>query len=225
MYRLAYAMLALPMLASCQAGTAGTDVRPVATVEMAPPPPLWRTRIAEADVPRLERLPDAWRQLYDGVRLPVRKLQGAVLDPDAGQPHPALPPGSYRCRTLHLKPGPAGRALVQPSPAGFCYISAANDATGEHKDEAPLGLAKQTGTDIVAGYVFPDGKRYVFLGARQAKPGANDIGYGNPGASDVVGMVERFGAFRWRLAVPGAQPGSVDVYELTPVPAEGQPKG
>jgi hypothetical protein len=222
MHRLAFAMLALPMLAGCQATTtAKMDLRPIAVVEMPPPPPLWRTRIAQADMPRLENLPASWRQLYENVRAPVRKLQGAVLDPDAGQPHPALPPGSYRCRTLHLKPGPAGRALVQPSPAGFCYIS----ATNEPKDDAPLGLAKQTGSDIVAGYVFPDGKRYVFLGARQAKPGANDIGYGNPGARDVVGMVERFGTFRWRLAVPGALPGSVDVYELTPVPADVQPKG
>ncbi|NLS28824.1 hypothetical protein S2M10_38360 [Sphingomonas sp. S2M10] len=224
MHRLASAMLALPLLAGCQTGGTGkvADLRPIAVVEMPPPPPLWRTRIAEADLFRLENLPNSWRQLYGGVRLPVRKLQGAVLDPDAGQPHPALPPGSYRCRTLHLKPGRAGRVLVQPSPSGFCYISAADAAD----DSAPLGLAKQTGTDIVAGYVFPDGgKRYVFLGARQARAGANDIGYGNPGARDVVGMVERFGTFRWRLAVPGAVPGSVDVYELTPVPAEVQPKG
>lgn len=221
MYRLACAMLVLPMLAGCHAGSAESGVRPTAIVEAAPPPPLWRTRIADADLPRLESLPDDWRQLYEGVRAPMRKLQGAVLDPDAGQPHPALPPGSYRCRTLHLKRGPAGRALVQPSPAGFCFISAAT----EEDNDAPLGLAKQTGTDIVAGYVFPDGRRYVFLGARQAKPGANDMGYGNPGARDVVGMVERFGAFRWRLAVPGPVPGSVDLYELTPVPPEGQPKG
>lgn len=221
MLRLACAMLALPLLAGCQPGSTAPDLRPIAVVEMPPPPPLWRTRIAQADLPRLESLPNSWRQLYEGVRPPVRKLQGAVLDPDAGQPHPALPPGSYRCRTLRLKRGAAGRALVQPSPPGFCYISAGN----ETDDQAPLGLAKQTGSDIVAGYMFPDGKRYVFLGARQMKAGANDIGYGNSGARDVVGMVERFGTFRWRLAVPGALPGSVDVYELTPVPAEVQPKG
>ncbi|WP_084582746.1 DUF4893 domain-containing protein [Sphingomonas azotifigens] len=221
MFRRVCTMLALSMLGACQTGGAGKGVQPMAIVEPAPPPPLWRTRIADSDLPRLENLPASWRQLYGTVRAPVRKLQGAVLDPDAGQPHPALPPGSYRCRTLHLKPGPAGRALVQPSPTGFCYISAAN----EQEEDAPLGLAKQTGTDIVAGYVFPDGKRYVFLGARQAKAGANDLGYGNGGARDVVGMVERFGPFRWRLAVPGAVPGSVDLYELTPVPVEGQPKG
>lgn len=221
MYRRACAMLVLSLLASCHAGGAGSDVRPSAIVEAAPPPPLWRTRIADADVLRLEGLPAQWRQLYQSLRPPVRKLQGAVLDPDAGQPHPALPPGSYRCRTLHLKPGRAGRALLQRSPAGFCYISAANEA----EDEAPLGLAKQTGTDIVAGYVFPDGRRYVFLGARQARAGANDLGYAAGGPRDVVGVVERFGPFRWRLAVPGAQPGGVDLYELTPVPAEGQPKG
>lgn len=220
MLRLACALLALPVLAACQPATR-PDARPTAFVEPAPPPPLWRTRIAEGDVPRLEALPDAWRHLYQGVRAPVRKLEGALLDPDAGQPHPALPPGSYRCRIVHLRPGAGGKAVVQPSPAGFCYISSAT----EQDEAAPLGLAKQTGTDIVAGYVFPDGRRYVFLGARQTKPGANDRGYAGTGPGDVVGMVERFGPFRWRLAVAGTRPGSIDLYELTPVPAEDQPKG
>ncbi|KTF67951.1 DUF4893 domain-containing protein [Sphingomonas sp. HT-1] len=220
MYRLAVAMLALPVLAACQpASPAVTLVVP--HVDVPPAPPLWRTRIADSDIPRLEALPGDWRRLYTGLRAPIRVKTGAVLDPEAGQPHPALPPGSYRCRTLRLRPSARGGALVQPTPSGFCFISPA----GEAAEDAPLGLAKQTGTDIVAGYVFPDGKRAVFLGARQRKAGANDIGYGSAGARDVVGLVERFGPFRWRLAVPGERPGSVDLYELTPVPAEGQPKG
>lgn len=223
MHRLAWALLTMAMLAACQPGAGTNGPHAVALVEPAPPPPLWRTRIADADVPRLESLQADWRQLYQGVRAPVRQQQGALLDPEAGQPHPALPPGSYRCRTLHLRPVARGRASVQPTPPGFCYISSANE--GQSEQEAPLGLAKQTGTDIVAGYVFPDGKRYVFLGARQRRPGANDLAYGAVGGRDVVGMVERFGPFRWRLAVPGPHPGSIDLYELTPVPVENQPKG
>jgi Domain of unknown function (DUF4893) len=230
MYRLAFASIAGLTLAACTSAGAGSITRPVADVADPPsspplPLPLWRTRIADADVARLDALEGAWRRLYGALRASTRRAQGAVLDPDAGQPHPALPPGSYRCRTIHLRPSAQGPAVMQATAPAFCYISAAEpDGDGDGAD-APLGLAKQTGSDIVAGYVFPDGRRSVFLGARQRRAGDNDIGYGAAPESNVVGVIDRFGPFRWRLAVPGVRDGSVDLYELTPMPAEVQPKG
>jgi hypothetical protein len=41
----------------------------------------------------------------------------------------------------------------------------------------------------------------------------------------MVGVVERVGGFRWRLAVAGADARQLDIYELTPVPADQQPRG
>ncbi|MHA6718064.1 DUF4893 domain-containing protein [Sphingomonas sp. RS6] len=226
MYRLAFASIAGLILAACTTSAASGVAEPPAVAEAvppAPPPPLWRQRIADDDVPRLDALASAWRELYGALRASTRRTQGALLDPETRQPHPALPPGSYRCRTYHLRPASRGPATVQATAPAFCYISAAPD--DNEAEDAPLGLAKQTGSDIVAGYVFPDGRRSVFLGARQRRPGDNSVGYGETPDRDVVGVVERFGPFRWRLAVHGTRDGSIDVVELTPMPVEVQPKG
>lgn len=220
MHRLACALLVMPMLAACQPGGTATAPRPTVIADEAPPPPLWRTRIDDADVPRLDALPTGWAQLYGALRPATRRLFGAVLDPAAAQSHPAPPPGSYRCRTIRLRAVRHGLATAQATAPGFCFLS----GTDEVADPAPLGLAKQTGADVVAGYVFPDGKRYVFLGAKQARAGDNSLGYGVDRARDTVGVFERYGLFRWRMAVAGPDGRSMLVYELTPVPADGQPR-
>ena len=57
----------------------------------------------------------------------------------------------------------------------------------------------------------------------QKAPGDVSLGYGVEHDRDVVGVVERVGAFRWRLATPRDDGKGIDVYELTPVPADQQP--
>ena len=109
----------------------------------------------------------------------------------------------------------AGRDRVRAFPAYFCYV---------HAEDKGLSFAKQTGSDLPSGYLYADGdKRYVFLGARQRRPGDVSLGYGVDAGRDVVGVVERVGAFRWRLVVPRDGGDALDVYELTPVPADRQP--
>ena len=153
-----------------------------------------------------------WRRSYD---VPPPPIDDADEFSQAGDArYAALPPGSYRCRTVHLRTGKRG-ATVRATPPGFCYVSG---------EEQSLGFSKQTGADIAAGYFYPDGKRYVFLGARQRRAGDNSFAYGADRTRDLVGVAERFANFRWRLAVPGPREGDIDVYELTPVPAEQQPK-
>ena len=128
-------------------------------------------------------------------KLPARLRTQAALA------FPELSPGSYRCRTL-----PARKA-------DYCYVSATNDG---------LALAKQTGANPFGGYLHADGNRYVFLGARQRRAGETGQAYGTDPTRNLVGTVERIGNFRWRLALIGAaQP---LVLELTPVPAEQQPR-
>lgn len=216
MYRLVCALLVVPGLGACTAKT--PHPASIAMVVPVPPhihpEPAWRQAIAPRDTVRLTGLAADWRKLHARLRAATRQTQGALIDPAAGLDNAALPPGSYRCRTLHLRAGTRG-AIVRPTTPGFCYVSG---------EDGSLGFAKQTGTDIAAGYFYPDGKRYVFLGARQPKAGDNSHAYGMDPQRDLVGVAERFANFRWRLAVPGPRAGDIDVYELTPVPAEQQPK-
>ncbi|WP_404335031.1 DUF4893 domain-containing protein [Sphingomonas sp. MMS12-HWE2-04] len=163
--------------------------------------PVWQTTITPSDTLRLQSLPAALADLAP--RLPARTRP--LTQPDAALAYPALSPGSYRCRAVTAARRPA---------TDFCYISETPDG---------LAFAKQTGANPAAGYLHLDGKRYIFLGARQRRAGENGLGYGADSSRDLVGMIERVGNFRWRLAIAGtAQP---LLYELTPVPPEQQPGG
>lgn len=206
-------ILVVSMLA---AGCAAERTRPAARASVAiEDAPAWRNTIASEDEGRLAALPAALQGLAARLPARVRTAQGALLDPQAGLDYPALPPGAYRCRTLRLRAG--GRAtILRTTPADFCNVSGAPDG---------LAYARQTGAEPAAGYFYPDGRRYIFLGARQARAGDNSIGYQHDRKRDLVGVVERVGGFRWRIAVPGTSAGAVDIVELTPVPPEQQPRG
>lgn len=186
--------------------------RPAAiAVEAEETPITWRDTIAPQDRATIDTLP---QRLADfGTKVPARQrlAQGALLDPAAALDHVTLPPGAYHCRVLRI-----ARKVLRKGAADFCHISGAPEG---------LGFVKQTGTAPTAGYLYSDGDRYVFLGAKQRKAGDNSLAYGANQAADVVGVVERVGNFRWRMALAGAAPGQLDLYELTPVPPEQQPKG
>ncbi|MDP1025890.1 DUF4893 domain-containing protein [Sphingomonas sp. KR1UV-12] len=200
-------------LATTLAGCAGGRHRPATaaapTVTLAPEP-AWRQAIDQADAQRIEALPTDWATAREqaarrGARL--LKAEGDLLKADAALDHPALPPGSYKCRSVTLK-----RAGVSKSPSFFCYVG------GEAGER--VSFTKQTGTALPGGWLYPDeAHRYVFLGARQKRAGDTSLGYGEDRSRDLVGVVERVGAFRWRLVLPGAE---FQVYELTPVPVEQQ---
>ncbi len=195
-------------LGACSAGRS----RPVAaapTVTMLPEP-AWRSTIAAADALRIEALPANWAAAWAqagrrGSRL--LKAEGDLLRADAALDHPALPPGSYKCRSITMN-----RAGVRKSPPFFCYVG------GEAGDK--VSFTKQTGSALPGGWLYRDeAHRYVFLGARQKRAGDTSLGYGEDQSRDLVGVVERVGPFRWRLVLPGRE---FQVYELTPVPVEQQ---
>ena len=105
----------------------------------------------------------------------------------------------------------AGPRGIRVMPPFFCYIRGESDNL--------LSFAKQTGTELPGGWLYPDDeKRYVFLGARQRRPGDTSLAYGAERVRDVVGVAERIGSFRWRLEIRGPSRDGLDVYELTPVP-------
>ncbi len=185
---------------------------------MAPPgDSSWRGAIRDADMDRLERLDAAWSEGLAEVRGRgfARQIgvEGALLMPDGGLPRAALPPGSYRCRLIRLGAGPR-RAAYTAYPSFFCHVGAEDDL---------IAFTKQTGSERPAGYIWADGdRRGVFLGAMSEGEASPAAAYGQDAARDMVGIVERVGAFRYRLLLPWPQNGAkIDVLELIPAVPEG----
>ncbi len=185
----------------------------------AAPEPEWRAIVTPEDRARIDGLGERWRALLAGLSRNERRLadrEGALLDPDVARAVPSLSPGSYRCHLVKL--GAAGRTepAVRTFPDFVCYVRAESDNR--------LSFTKQTGTELPGGWFHADGdKRLVLIGANQREPGDNSLAYGTDSARDLVGVLERIGPFRWRLALPwrGDTPG-LDIYELVPAPVEQQ---
>ena len=214
MYRRNVMLALCAILAACAAEKPPRVVL-VSTVAVEEPPE-WRKSITPEDDVRLERLRADWDKLHARLPSRVRTAQGRLIDPGAGLDMPTLSPGSYRCRIVRLRSPARGPVSARSSTNDFCFVSTTDEG---------VAFVKQTGSDPAAGYFYPDGKRYVFLGARQRRAGENSLGYGSEPARDMVGVLERVGGFRWRLAVAGANDRQLDIYELTPVPADQQPRG
>lgn len=171
----------------------------------------WRTMASDADRAAVDGLPQRWRQAIAAVpkRL-ARQLgdEGALLDPDAAQPVPALPVGPYHCRLVRLG-GRAGLVRYKPD---FCYVDG---------DSSRRSFTKQTGDNLPGGWLYADAAapaRELFLGAMRNRPDQPAPPYTGNGPRDVIGVVERVSPFRWRLVLPRAGKGALlDVYELVPV--------
>jgi hypothetical protein len=98
----------------------------------------------------------------------------------------------------------------------FCYV----DVEGEL-----LTFVKQTGSERPVGRLWndADSNRLVFLGSLAMGNEAKPLAYGDDPKRNMVGVVERFAPFRWRLVVPWPESNSkLEVYELAPV--EKQPE-
>ena len=172
-------------------------------------PPRWETLITVRDGARLDALSQEWKKARAAIppRLQAKLAQeGPLLDPAGALDLPTLPPGPYYCRLVRLG-GRAGLATYKPD---FCTV----DGTTRS-----LAFTKQSGSILPGGWLFPDtDKRQVFLGSFRASAGKSAAAYGTDAASDVAGVVERVGSFRWRLVLTRAGGGAaLDIYELVPV--------
>ena len=200
------AILAASLLAACQTAAPPTTVQP-------PDSPEWRRLVLAGDRERLDRIGEAWRDglaaaRARGATARVRAL-GALLEPGAALARAMPPPGSYRCRLVRLG-GERGLALF---PSHFCHVGVEGEL---------LSFTKQGGSERPGGYLFEDGeRRLVFLGALALGDEAMPPAYGADPRRDSVGVVERVGPFRYRLALPRPPGGAaLDVLELVPaVPA------
>lgn len=217
--RRASCSLALCLLAATIGGCAATRrPLPMVTVEAPEEPgPAWKTQIQTADAARLDALRARWTAALAAARprfAAALAREGALLDPARALPYPTLPPGSYRCRAVKLGASAPRQPAYRSFPPAFCFVGSESDAQA---------FTKQTGIERPAGWLYPDGaRRMVFLGAF-AEGGASAPVYGAAHGHNAVGVVERVGYFRWRLTlVPADGSAQLTLYELTPVPVEGQ---
>jgi hypothetical protein len=195
--------------------------RPIVQVE----PPLksdaWKKVATAADQDRLSRVESAWQQALTeagkSFGTEIRK-EGVLLKPRAALPRPGPTPGSYNCRLIKLgQAAPKTRAYESFKPF-FCYVEVENDQ---------LTIVKQTGSQRPAGRLWEDDSsdRLIFLGSLALGNEDQPLAYGDDPKRNMAGVLERIGAFRWRLVIPWPQSSSkLDVFELTPVDFNQQPQ-
>lgn len=212
------ALAAAGLAAGCapvEAPPADAPAKPAVVIAEARDPALdWRNIASAEDADLLARMPAEWSAGLAAIRSAAgRRLlkgQGALLDPKASLPHPAPPPGSYRCRVWRM-PAAAGRGsgLVAYKPF-FCHVGGG---------ETLLTFTKQTGSDRPGGRLWADGDtRLVFLGGLATGSEEMPPAYGEDPKRDLIGTLERVEDFRWRITLVRPVPESrLDVIELVPV--------
>lgn len=173
----------------------------------------WREIATPADRGRVRAWRTAWTQALARAKSPADRAavagEGVLLRPDAGLVEPAPPPGDYRCRTIKLGSQQAGGLDYIAYPTFRCRIAREGDL---------LDFAKLSGSQRPAGLLFPDdGGRLVLLGSMTLGDERRPLDYGRDAERDVVGLLERIGPRRWRLALPFPRwESTMDVIELTP---------
>ncbi|QYF86868.1 DUF4893 domain-containing protein [Brevundimonas sp. PAMC22021] len=175
----------------------------------------WRTVARAADASLLGRLDQAWRlgraEAEDaGFAAQVEAL-GPLVDPNAaqnGQLQP--PPGAYRCRTIKLGRKVEGQGLAYVDYPPF-------RCTVELTPGGDLVLTKTTGSQRTRGLLYPDGeRRLVYLGAQALGDETGFPDYGDRNERNQIGVLERVGPNRWRLALPWPRvEAKLELLELT----------
>jgi hypothetical protein len=214
-FRRSFPLALLAIAAACQPTTRGrpSPAAPAGSVVLEAEEG-WRSTALARDASVTEELPPLFARLA-AVQPRARSNSGDanLLSPDLRLPRAAPAPGAYRCRLVHLGSSvPRGRGGAAQRQA-FCFVGAENDQ---------LSLTIETPARRIGGYLWDsaDPRRLVFLGADFAPPARAAPAYGGSSSASTAGLFERIGDFRYRLAVRGATPGSLDVYELVAAPAE-----
>jgi hypothetical protein len=200
--------LALTLLAAC----APKEPGPVAAVAASAD---WRNVATASDRERLRNWRDAWVRGLAAARAAGHgaaiESEGPLLEPDSALDAAMPPAGDYKCRTIKVGARSAGLLDFVAYPAFDCGIDAASP-------DGLMGFTKRTGSQRPIGRLFPDrSRRMVFLGTLQLGDERGILRYGHDRDRDMVALVERVGARRWRLVFPFPHFESlVDVIELVP---------
>jgi hypothetical protein len=209
--KLALPLCAVLTLSAC-GGTGGESVRPASAPARAELPD-WREIATPTDRSRLRQWRTAWVQGLGkadaaGHRAAIAQ-EGALLQPDSAIGFETPPPGLYQCRTLKIGAKSAGMLDYIAYPPFECRL----------RDENGLiSFAKLTGSQRPLGLFLPDnGRRMIFLGTLQLGDEKTPLQYGRDRERDMIGVVERVGDRRWRIAFPYPHfESTMDVLELVP---------
>ena len=183
-----------------------------ATAPEPAPGQSWRTVASAGDRRRLRDWRDAWtRGLAEARESGHGELiagEGALLDPDAALADPAPPPGDYACRVIKIG-SQSGSLDYVAYPAFRCRI---------RSEGGSLLFTKLTGSQRPQGRLYADqSTRMIFIGTMQLGDERRAYQYGIDADRDMIGMVQRIGENRWRLAIPSPRFESlIDVIELIP---------
>jgi hypothetical protein len=173
----------------------------------------WRAIATEFDRERVRKWRTAWVRAVAEARAGGHSAEiareGVLLEPDLALRGVAPPAGDYRCRVL--KVGGQGEGMLDyvAYPQFDCRISAGAGATD---------FVKLTGSQRPVGRLFADSdRRMIFLGTLQLGDEKGVLRYGHDRQRDMIGLLERVGERRWRLAFPyPAFESTLDVIELLP---------
>ena len=183
----------------------------------------WRSVATDADRIRLRE----WRSSFvDALKASRAAGNGAKIDaegvllrPDAALPNPAIPAGTYACRTIKIGAKQPGLMDYLAYPEFSCRVSDGLGSDGPVSDRRDVQqLVKLTGSQRPVGLVYPgDPLRSVFLGTLMLGDESRTMQYGGDRERDMAGYVERVGPQRWRLILPRpAFESKLDVIELVP---------
>jgi hypothetical protein len=200
---------AILLLSACANGKTGPEAAVPSTI------PGWHRAATEADRARLRNWRKTWVAALDQAKAAGHRAEieaaGSLLDPDAALPDIGLRPGEYRCRTIKLGAKGKGNLAYVEYPAFRCRIGAA---------EGPgnMAFARIDGSQRPIGRLFPDhSRRMIFLGTLQLGDEKGSLRYGHDKDRDMIGLLERIGPNRWRIAFPApAFESKLDVLELIP---------
>lgn len=219
-----------PMLAMLFALPACAPKEAPPPVLLIPPPDTsapkaspWTDVASQEEADTLKSMKLNWAVALDQGRAQgfVRAIanEGALLDPEAALPRSALPPGRYQCRVIRIGAAPGTQPRRGQGYAAYkqqyCYVDV----------EGPLTtFVKETGSERQAGRIWPDNDlAMVFLGAVALGKETAPPGFGTQPDRDLIGVVERIGPLRWRIAMPRPRSQALlDVIELIPFPEKGK---
>ena len=199
-------LLAALALAACESRETG----PAAAVPAAAS---WRSVATEFDRERMRKWRTAWVGALEQARAAGHgaeiAAEGVLLEPDAALKAAAPPPGDYRCRTVKVGGKSEGLLDFVSYPFFDCRISAG---------AGPMDFVRQSGSQRPIGRLFADSdRRLIFLGTLQLGDEQGILRYGHDRQRDMIGLLERVGERRWRLAFPyPAFESTLDVIELLP---------
>jgi hypothetical protein len=202
-------LLALPILLSA---CAPQETGPAAAVPVATGAS-WRAVATDFDRDRMRKWRAAWVKALGQARSAGHSAEiaaeGALLDPDSALKGAEPPPGDYRCRTIKLGSRSEGMLDYVAYPFFDCTIAAGDGA---------MDFVKTNGSQRPVGRLFADSdRRLIFLGTLQLGDEQGTLRYGHDRQRDMIGLFERIGERRWRLAFPSpAFESTLDVIELLP---------